>query len=67
MALYFPPSPTEGQRYVGINGITYTWLGNRWSGTHALEQGQAEYYIDNSDAFFQYDPDLHDELDGGTA
>ena len=67
MALYFPPSPEEGQQYVGINGITYTWLGNRWSGTHALEQGNAEYYVDNSNAFFQYDSDLHDELDGGTA
>ena len=67
MALYFPPNPTEGQQYVGINGITYTWLGDRWSGDRALELGQASYYIDNSDAFFVYDPDLHDELDGGTA
>ena len=67
MALYFPPNPTEGQQYVGINGITYTWMGDRWSGDRALELGQAFYYIDNSDAFFQYDPDLHDEVDGGTA
>ncbi len=67
MALYFPLSPAEGQKYVGINGITYTWLSNRWSGTHALEQGQAEFYIDNRDALWQYDPDLHNELDGGIA
>ena len=67
MALYFPPNPEEGQQYVGINGITYTWLGNRWNGTHALEQGNAEYYVDNSNASFQYHSDLHDELDGGTA
>lgn len=67
MALYFPPDPTQGQKYVGINGITYTWLDSRWNGTKALEQGQAEYYIDNGDALFVYDPDLNDELDGGSA
>ena len=67
MSLYFPPSPTEEQRYVALNGITYTWLGNRWNGTKALEQGEAEYYVDNGNASFEYDPDLHDELDGGTA
>jgi hypothetical protein len=67
MALYFPPTPTEGQRYVGINGITYTWLGNRWNGTLALTQGIAEYYVDNGDSFFNYDTDLHDLIDGATA
>lgn len=67
MALYFPPSPDQGQKYVGINGITYTWLDNRWNGTIALSSGTAEYYIDNGNATFVYDPDLHSELDGGTA
>ena len=67
MALYFPPNPTEGQRYVAVNGVTYTWLANRWNATQAIEEGIAEYYIDNSDAFFEYDPDIHAELDGGTA
>jgi hypothetical protein len=52
---------------VGINGITYTWLGNRWNGTMALTQGIAEYYVDNGDSFFNYDPDLHDLIDGATA
>ena len=65
--LYFPPSPTLGQRYVGINGVTYTWMGDRWNGVQALQQGVAEYYIDNGDAFFDYDADLDAELDGGTA
>ena len=67
MALYFPSNPVEGQRYVGINGVTYTWLGNRWNGSSALAEGVAEYYVDNSDAAFVYNPDLHNELDGGTA
>lgn len=67
MALYFPLEPTNGQKYVANNGITYTWLGNRWNGTMALAAGTAEYYVDNGDANFTYDPDLHNELDGGTA
>ena len=65
--LYFPPNPAEGQRYVAVNGVTYTWLGNRWNSVQAIEEGVAEYYIDNGDAFFDYDPDLDAELDGGTA
>lgn len=67
MALYFPPSPTQGQKYVATNGITYTWLDNRWNGTIALAFGTAEYYVDGSNAAFVYDPDLHNEIDGGTA
>lgn len=67
MALYFPLNPTQGQRYVGTNGVTYTWLGNRWNSTQAVEEGVAEYYIDNSDAFFDYDPETDAELEGGTA
>lgn len=67
MALYFPTSPEEGQKYVGTNGITYTWLGNRWNGTIAVSAGTAEYYIDNGDATFNYNADFHNELDGGIA
>lgn len=67
MILYFPPNPEQGQQYVGINGITYIWLDNRWNGTKVLTDGQADYYVDNGNAFFTYDPELHEELDGGTA
>ena len=67
MALYFPPNPIQGQTYVATNGITYTWLDNRWNGTILLTAGTAEYYVDNGNANFNYDPDLHNELDGGTA
>lgn len=65
--IYFPPSPTTGQQYVGVNGITYTWMGDRWSGVNALQQGTAEYYIDNGDAAFVFNADRDTELDGGTA
>ena len=65
--IYFPPSPTLGQQYVGINGVTYTWMGNRWSGVNAIQQVQAEYYIDNGDAGFDYNANRDGLLDGGTA
>jgi hypothetical protein len=67
MALYFPPDPVNGQKYVGTNGITYTWVDNRWNGVLALSQGDAEYYVDNGGASFNYDPDINNELDGGNA
>lgn len=65
--IYFPPDPTLGQRYVGVNGVTYTWMGDRWNGVNALQQGQAEYYIDGGDAAFEYDENRDGILDGGTA
>jgi hypothetical protein len=65
--IYFPPNPTTGQRYVGVNGVTYTWMGNRWSGVNALEQGTAEFYIDGGDAAFEYNSNRDGILDGGTA
>lgn len=65
--IYFPPSPTIGQKYVGVNGVTYTWMGNRWNGVNAIEQGTAEYFIDNGDAAFVFNADRDAELDGGTA
>ena len=65
--IYFPETPTLGQRYVGVNGVTYTWMGDRWSSATAMAQGTAEYYVDGGDAAFEYDADVNDELDGGTA
>jgi hypothetical protein len=67
MNLYLPETPTQGQRYVATNGITYTWIDNRWNGTLALAQGVAEYYVDNGDAFFTYNILTNNQLDGGTA
>ena len=65
--IYFPPDPSTGQEYVGVNGVTYTWMGNRWSGVNALQQGTAEYYVDGGDAQFEYDINRDGILDGGTA
>jgi hypothetical protein len=65
--IYFPDEPYLGQQYVGVNGVTYTWMGDRWSGVNALEHGRAEYFIDNGDASFVYNATRDAELDGGTA
>ena len=65
--IYFPPSPTTGQKYVGVNGVTYTWMGDRWNGVNALEQGTAEYYVDGGDAQFTYNANRDGLLDGGYA
>lgn len=64
--IYFP-SPALGQRYVAINGVTYTWMGTHWNGVQALEQGQAEHYVDGGDAAFEYNALRDSQLDGGTA
>ena len=63
----FPSNPTLGQRYVGTNAVTYTWMGTHWNGVAALQQGQAEFYVDGGDAQFEYDENRDGILDGGTA
>jgi hypothetical protein len=65
--IYLPSNPTLGQKYVGIGGITYTWMGDRWNGVAALAAGTAKYYIDGGDAEFEYDENRDELLDGGTA
>ena len=63
--IYFPPDPTTGQEYVGVNGVTYTWMGDRWSGVNALEHGRADRYIEGGDAAFEYNAVRDDILDDG--
>jgi hypothetical protein len=65
--IHFPSSPSLGQRYVGVNGVTYTWLGDRWSAANALQTGHAEYYVDNGDAGFSYNSIRDGVLDGLSA
>jgi len=66
-AITFPASPTVGQSYVATNAVTYTWMGDRWSGATALEQGTAGHYVDGGDAQLEYDINRDGILDGGTA
>ena len=65
--IYFPPNPTVGQKYVGVNGVTYTWMGNCWSSAIAVEQGIANHYVDGGDSTFDYNENRDGLLDGATA
>ena len=65
--IYFPEEPTTGQVYVGINGVSYTWMGDRWSGTNALETGRADFFIEGGDSAFEYTAPRDNILDGGTS
>jgi len=67
MLLDLPLNPTLYQQYVAVNGVTYTWLGNRWSAETAVRQGTAYFYYEGADAAFDYDQVIDDELDGGWA
>lgn len=45
-AQIFPANPTTGQLYVGDNGASYVWMGNRWNSTEAIRTGNADYFYD---------------------
>jgi hypothetical protein len=63
--IYFPEEPSTGQVYVGINGVSYTWMGDRWSGTNALETGRADFFVEGGDSAFEYIAPRDTTLDGG--
>ena len=65
--IYLPPSPVEGQQYVAVNAVTYTFLDGRWSSVDSIQKQQAEFYIDGGDASFIYAANRDGLLDGGTA
>lgn len=45
MALEFPANPTQGQKYIGENGVEYTWTGQYW----AAEDAAARYVETSGD------------------
>ena len=64
----FPISPTIGQEYVGTNGATYTWLGNRWSSASAINNGTAAFIEEGGDSATWETPTINEydtTLDGG--
>jgi hypothetical protein len=65
--IHFPANPVTGQQYVATNGVTYTWLTDRWNSTDAIEKQKVEYYIEGGDAAFFYAENRDGLLDGGTA
>ena len=58
--LQFPSDPKLNQEFVGDNGATYVWAGDRWSSTLGIEQKKARFIIDG-----QYSGSMMDNtLDG---
>ena len=61
--LQFPSDPTLNQEFVGDNGATYVWAGDRWSSALAIAQNKAKYIVDG-----QYSSSTMDNtLDGNGA
>jgi hypothetical protein len=67
MLIDLPLNPMLYQQYVANNGVTYTWLGNRWNAEIAVRQGTSYFYYEGADAAFDYNEVIDDELDGGWA
>ena len=44
--LQFPGNPELNQEFLGDNGVTYTWAGDRWSSSLAIVRRTARYIID---------------------
>ena len=44
--LQFPSDPAVNQEFVGDNGVTYVWAGDRWSSALAIAQKKTRYIID---------------------
>lgn len=61
MTIKFPTNPKTGDDFVADNGVTYIWMGDRWSGTHAVITGMAQPVFDG-----EYSSSISDNtLDGG--
>lgn len=60
----FPTGPSTGQQWVAENGVTYTWLGDRWNSAIALQLGTAAAYVDGGRAETTH---FDITIDGGTA
>lgn len=44
--LQFPSNPELDQEFVGDNGVTYIWAGDRWSSTLAIIRKTARFIVD---------------------
>ena len=61
MAITFPANPVTGDEFLADNGTTYIWLGDRWSGIHAVLTGTAQPVFDG-----EYSSSVSDNtLEGG--
>jgi len=67
MAITFPISPESGQEFVGENGATYLYTGDRWSSIVAITQGLATFIAEGNDAAAIYNELFDNTIDGGGA
>lgn len=44
--LLFPSNPELNQEFVGDNGATYIWAGDRWSSTLSILRNTARFIVD---------------------
>lgn len=58
--LQFPSDPATDQEFVGDNGVTYTWAGDRWSSTLSIVRRTARFIVDGEYA----DSTMNTILDG---
>ena len=58
--LQFPSDPAVNQEFVGDNGVTYVWAGDRWSSALGIVQKKANFIIDGQHA----DQSADNTLDG---
>jgi hypothetical protein len=56
--LQFPSDPAVNQEFVGDNGATYVWTGDRWSTAQGLAQKKTRYIIDGEYANSSMDTTL---------
>lgn len=66
MTITFPLSPNPEQEFVGDNGVTYLYTGDRWSSSEALMQGLTKFIAEGGFAASVYD-ELDYTLEGGGA
>ena len=65
--IQFPTSPDPGDQYLADNGVTYIWVGSRWSASQAITSGQAQYTLEGGYADFNYNPLIDGIVDGGSS
>ena len=63
--IQFPTSPDPGDQYLADNGVTYIWVGSRWSAVQAITSGQAQYTLEGGYADFEYNSSVDSTTDGG--
>jgi hypothetical protein len=63
MNITFPNNPKLGDDFLADNGSTYIWMGDRWSGSHAVITGTAQPVFDGEHASSTLDNTLEGSVE----